>query len=283
MVTPIDAPQAVGRTPTAQIALGVFAQYHDSGEIEDDLQTGTITERWVVTGDPYEVMTSPGMQGLTIRTKHYQFPEAYLVKRRFQHLAKSGTVTDRRTLVTLIYQRRPCPFAYEDSEVGTLISRPTWWSWDQPFAGTLTGKSPISVSVMGPSRLLIRRYPSVRLTGDELDNVLDELGKTNSLQFLGKPADYWLFQNVRLKMLYGDPETRTGQYEVSLYFLGDPLRHHKHWVARLVANSPVAPIPPNDFAEHEAVHEVSTIYQQSTVRFDRLIPIPNISEVCAPP
>lgn len=281
MVAPIEVPPAVGREATTQGPLGVLAEYHDSGVIEDDMQTATITDRWVVTGTPTEAFLSPGMQGLTVKTKHHTLSDAYLVKRRFAHLSKSETVADRRTIVTLVYQRRPCPWAYEDSEVGTLVSMPTWWSQD-PDPINITSGAEVSLAIMQPSRLLIRRYPAVSLSGNEVENIMEQMGRTNNQPFRSRPAKYWLLQNIRSKMLYGDPLTRDGVYEITLYFLADPIRAHEIWIIQKESGVLKRPIS-NSFEHMAAVHDRTTQYPQSTVTFESLVPIADPAELCNPP
>jgi hypothetical protein len=252
----------VGRTRPVRLPPGVLQEHQDSGVIEEDLQTGTITEQWVIQGNPWEALNGPGMQGFLIKEPHqwYADPEehkyAYLVKRRFEHMARSSASDERLTLATFVWQLRPCPFAFEEEETGALISHISWWSLDdtpQPLHGGQVG-----IAVMHPTRMLIRRYPAIQLNYTKLERIMAEHGKTNGVPFAEQTADYWLFQNVRTKMLYGDALTKEGTYEVTLYFLGDPIRKHKLWRPLEVGTTGVL-MEPMTVDDLPSVHKINRV------------------------
>lgn len=282
----ITVAPAVGRLVPSTLGPGVLLEDHDSGFIEDDLQTGTITERWIIQGNPWEARESPGMQNFQIKSIHAWFGNhannefAYLIKRRFEHKAKSESSDERMTLATFTWKIRPCPHEYEDEMVGTLISYITWWSRDSP--PRLLAGGQVGLPIMFPSRLLIRRYPAVRLNAISLDRIMGELGKTNELPFKGLSWRMWLFQNVRYKMLHGNPFTGEGTYELTLYFLGDPARRHELW--RPTEDDAGNLLRPDSGSDIDlvAVHDQTTVYPQSTIPFDDIVQVYDTAQ-CDPP
>lgn len=282
--SPITTAPLVGRSVPDRLGAGPMHEHHPSGFIHEDLQTGTITEQWVLPGNPWEAREGPGMQNLQIKDIHAWYgghadkKYAYLIKRHFDHYAKSSDSDDRRTLATFVWQLRPCPHAFEEEEVGTLVSRLVWWSLDDPPQPMGSGE--IGFAIMVPSRLLMRRYPAVELTGQQIRDIMGELGKTNGLPFAGESASYWLFQNARRKMLWGNALTLDGVYEITLFFLGDPERRHKHWAP--ILSRPGVPLKPERLEDRPDVHNKTTQYPESSVDFNDLVDISAVIANCFP-
>lgn len=284
----ITSPPLVNRTVPELLGPGVMREQHDSGSIEEDIQTGTITETWLLQGNPWEAREGPGMQGLQLKDLHRWYngldgrPAAFCTKRRLVHKTKSDIATERTSIGTFTYQLRPCPHAFEDEEIGTLISRLMWWSLDNPPLRITNTE--VGWAIMIPSRLLIRRYLAVEQTRAQINTTMAELSKTNRTTFVGQPPGVWQFHDYRRKMLYGDAVTLDGVHEISLFFLGDPDRHHEIWTPRRVAGKIGNLMQPldNSFAELRRVHKPKVIYSPSTIDFDDLVDISAVIGKCSP-
>ena len=279
-----SASQLLRAGSPAQATTFDVTEYRDSGEIFEDLQTGRIIHQFIVQGGPEEARVSSGLAGIgggdldgMHPIAHPWVPDAYLVTRSFKHLVHRGDHDDRRTLVTCTFQRRPCPYAYEEEDIGSSVSVPMWWSIDNP-PQPLTD-SGASIPIMLPRRMLKRRYPNVHLTINELQDIRAEQGKTNGSPYAGMLPDYWLFFQLQTRYLYGKFDyggsvIYEGNYEVTLVFLGDPIRHHKHWNVKYDRPGHIAEPVSNSQADMEAAHVVMKLFPQSDADWNSLIPVP---------
>jgi len=274
-----SASRIIKASSPTQAATFDITEYRDSGEITEDIQTGRIIHQFIVQGGPEEARVSSGLEGIgggdldgMHPIAHPWIPDAYLVSRSFKHLVQRAGETDRRTIITCTFQRRPCPFAYEEEDTGTSVSVPMWWSLDNP-PQPLTN-SGASIPVMLPWRMLKRRFPNVHLTFPQLQTIRQEQSKTNGEVYAGEEPDFWLLFQVQTRFLYGKfdgSKIYEGNYEITFVFLGDPIRLHKLWNARYERGRLVQPASLEDLPN---AHVVQRVYSRSTVSWDNFIPIP---------
>lgn len=263
--------------------------FRESGNIRQDLQSDTIVEQMIVTGNPGEVFKSSAMADTDIASPHPWFPDvtplhgysaqAFCVDRTIQHHVRSSTGTERFSLVTFVYKTRPCPRGWEEEQIGTLIPMPMWWSLD-PHPRPLTGQGLAFMTIMVPSFLMRRTYPNVEFSDyEDLKVIMDQQGTTNPEPFALRGPDEWLLQNVRAKLLYGNlsgSNLSNSNWELTLIFLGDPVRKHKHWVTRKVDPWSLEKVVPqsNSAEDLEAAHEPTIVYPRSQIDFNDLVPLP---------
>ena len=250
--------------------------WKNSGEIEEDLQTGRITERYLIPGDPSEARVSALLQGFGnanfIRMEphpHQWYKDAFLVSRSFKHHVQNDTTAERRTMLTLVYQKRPCPFAWEEEDIGTLVSTQMWWSGDdppKPLSGSI--QSVVGISTMMPQRLLKRRYPNVRMSAANVELIRDQLGNTNKIDFAGKKPDVWLFHDFRAKMLHGDFNGNAvgeAHWEMTFFFRGDPIRKHMYWTPKAEGGVLVRPFRQFDLTlTPDRFYNISRVFPQAS-------------------
>lgn len=272
-------------TPGIQATNFSIGEWHNSGEITEDLQSGTITHQFTVQGNPAEAMRSQPMQGMELGTPHPWFGAvsvptgltaeglyagSYLVSRTLRHLVKQKVEAKRRTLVTLVYKKRPCLGGFEEERIGTLISMPMWWSFDDP-PESFTG-SAASINVLVPSEMLKRRYPIATATRGTIARIKAHQGTLNGLAFAGESPLHWLLYSVNTKLLWGDPKG-VGAYEITLMFLADRIRHHAYWsplfTTGAILKKPTAPFP---FQGYFDAHRIRRRYPISVVNWEALVP-----------
>jgi hypothetical protein len=234
-------------------------------------------------GTPVEARVSAGLNGLggadLSRTRgdpHPWYPQMFLTQRKFEHLVKDDTRTQRRTLATFTYKRRPCPFTWEQEEVGTAVSEPMWYSLDEQ-PKRLVPNSVTAINIMVPKRLMKRRYPSVVMTKEDVDAIHDEVGKVNGSPYDGRESEYWFFQDFRARFLHGLTSGSSiirGDWELSFMFLGDPVRHHRTWTLKYHDDNgqPLPPPESNAPADMEAAHITRQRNRISEANWETFVP-----------
>lgn len=241
MTTGIGA--GMGRPGAGQSTEDAWIESEETRTIEEDLQSGTITQTFLVPGRPDEAYNNQHVSELDITNVHPFYRHSYLIKRRLESHVNRGQEANRLTKVTTTHQRRPCPLYPELSCTMSLTSMNTWWSYSDPPVNHDHSKAGFPVLV--PQSFLAMRWPSIDMS---LVNLLDirrlgghlmqawddtrEGGKPRS--FFGENCRDMLFQGMNYNHLWGpanfSPDSGS-RWEMSLHFHIDPLRHHQKWEA----------------------------------------------------
>ncbi len=275
-------------------------EYKDSRRLGEDLQRGTIVHTYIVAGRPDQVAKSQLLGGMNIGDPHPWELHTYVIGVTFGHhiagpdpdtttLAPS-TARDSKAYTKMIvtYQQRPCPGKWEDEGGSALISRIEWFDRGDSSTTPITLPLPLKntrdgVSILIPVRTYKRHFPKVFLSRKQLDKILDEEGKTNygpgpdGAPWNGKPAGYWLLEQVRHRLLYGDPAIDHAAYELTLFWRGDPERHHEWWWPKYESgpNETMRPMAPTGLtrAHRMLAMDVRTIYDKSILDWDTFVPL----------
>lgn len=297
-------PIAVAKPTQAQLArdspqldADQFQEFFDTDHIVEDLQTGTITERWLLAGSPTEAQASGALQKYQRGDPHHKHTDHFVVRREFRYHAHSDSDTERLTMMTVTWQRMPCPHDYAVSLSTTLVAQQSWWSYDpQP---KLIEQAPVGITILRPIQVLTLRVPNVEADAQDLIDVNETAyGRTNKEIFLGKPKGFWLLEDFQARQLYGDHglfgstgAIIKGHYEILMVLKGDPWRHHERWQINWPAGVQVIPPPPgeegppekieglvpiipasNSFEDMRAAHLALAVFPQSEVPFRKLVP-----------
>lgn len=249
----------------SQPATTTIGEFHETGEMHIDLQSGTTVHQFLINGDPGEAELSAASLTYGVPHPWTSKTDYFLTNVHLKPHVKQDTTDERRTLVTLTFRKRPCPGMYEEEAIGTLMSHQTWWSRSNDQGSPprqLNGV--VGLSVLQPSVLLKRRYPRVTdKSHAQIDTGVDKhLGTRNTIALAtatGVGIGEWLFREARRKLLYGNPATGAA-WEFSLVFLRDPYRSHAYWAAKVEKGKLVPPVWANDHWDYAGAHFVSHLY-----------------------
>ncbi len=286
------------RRDSIQIGDARFQEYHETDHIVEDLQSGTIVERFVVGGSPSEAMASSVLQNLQQGDVHPLHVDYFIVRREFLYHAQSEDEEERAALLTVTWKRMPCPADYAIDVSTVLVSQVSWWSYDEP--PQLLEIVPTGIPILRPLQLVTIRMPIVRMAAADIIELGETaIGRTNNREFLSKPAGYWLLEDVKARQLFGPHGLfgdtgaggiENGAFEIAAFFKGDPWRHHERWQAEWPDDLQPLPSPPgeegppgplqlipkvpvsNSFNDMRAAHTVFTPFPASTVPFTQIIP-----------
>ncbi len=286
--------QGQERTSTTQNTNVVWTEQRDTRTIDEDLQNGVITQTFLVPGRPDEALVSAVVGGLNVGDVHPFYKDAYLTNRRFAIHTDKKDATKRRTLVTLVYRRRPCMAWPEISTHVTLVSVPTWFTLDTiPRA---INRSQIPTPVLQPQTAISLRWPNVVMSRKNLRILERQVGHTLAMQdwyvsrpqpleeggpiediknekfLLGYEFQMLFFESSNKRLLYGPgniTDDTPANWELVLSFRYDPIREHKLWSA-LVKGAGLAKWPASieDLPES---HHILTIYPKATEDFEQLL------------
>lgn len=252
----------------------VLVQLADSEQIFEDIQSGTVTHTFEASGNPQEAYASGVFDGKQLGNGHEWFRNSHLVSRRFVPMAPSSNSTKRTTKVTLVYKRGVCPTDVTIQLIAQTTPTLTWWSFDDP--PKLMEPRPSGVIVVRPTPMLIIHIPLVRESLTGLAVMAEFVGHTNDSEFLGKNADYWLFEDMKVRQLWGSvpfvdeaavprpPDLREflPAWEMTLFLRGDKFRHHKRFAAKYDGPNILVPAG-GTFVELAATHIVTTVHPQT--------------------
>lgn len=231
----------------------------DLRTIVEDLQSGMITQSFVVPGRPDEAYRNQHIGGLAIGTVHPWFRHTYLVRREFKNYIVKKQEQNRRTMVTATYRTRPCPQYPEISSIMTLSSMNMWWSYDDP--PRLIDPSPSGFPILQPHSTLTLHWPAYDLSlinllklrdlGGRLMQAWDDTGEGPEARFFfGEYCRDMLFDGMTYKLLFGpanfDHESLS-RWELAMHFRIDRLRHHQKWTANFDKNRPTTEEEPNGY------------------------------------
>ena len=279
------ANQGSGGVAGVQAPISYMREFHESRRIVEDFQRGTLEHTFYITGHPNEAYLDAGLTGLQIGNPHpwWTFSDLardmYLVKRTFEKVNDRSLQGDRWTRVVLLYQKRSCPFSYEEEFTTSSTVMQHWWTRDvqnpnQPVAVPVTLAEGYPIPV--PQFMLRRHWPSVSADDPTIRSVKGLQNKLNSIDFYGEPARVWLCESVQARRLYGSGTSRsllnsTDRWEITITWRGDPVRHHELWVAKFSTGS-VTPIRPlsMSFSDLAAVHHRLIFFETTRTNFDSL-------------
>lgn len=267
-----------GPIPGGQSTQTAWAEARDTRLITEELQTGTIKQTFYVSGRADEAYTGPNMGGMELGAVHPFYSDAFLIRREFRTIASRKNTADRRTAVTLTWQKRPCLEYPEMSTHLALVSMPTWYSYDDPPVAINDSIMPIPV--LQPQIILTLRWPNIVRSLTALQLIESQAGHTlrrfegSNDSFLGYPHETLLFEGMDKRLLYGkafyDNDSTPPHWELVLTFRIDPIRKHKYWVAKTshgrLTNRPAS------LADLESAHNVTTFYPESIFDFNLLLP-----------
>lgn len=305
---PLGDPQTVGLSQVTAVeanqAADVFSvEYKDSRRLGEDLQRGTIVHTYIISGRPDQVAANQLLGGIQMGDPHPWQPSAYVVGLTFDHHVfgpdpdtdtnTPGAARDSKayTKMRVTYQQRPCPGKWEDEGGSALISRIEWFDRGdppKPLKDTRDG-----VSILVPVETYKRHFPKVFLKRSELRTIKREIGKTNrgtggadtTDPWNGEKPGFWLLEQVKHRLLYGDPDTGPAAYELTLIWRGDPERHHEWWWPKFDKgeNETLRPKAPtgNTRALRRAAMDARTIYDPSDLDWDTFVPLRQT--LCDPP
>jgi hypothetical protein len=282
LLTSATAAQVVG----VQAPSSYMREFHESREIHEDIQRGTLTHVFMVAGHPTEALMDMGLSGMNIGSPHPWWQglanvdsrvadlvrDMYLVDRTFSKVSDSSDITRRWTEVRLTYKKVCCPFSYEEDFQTTSTTMQVWWTRDPADETGMTPvKVPISLSegysIQVPQYILRRHWPHVIISEANLDEAKTIQLKRNYNGFRGEPKGVWLCESVQSKRLYGsgsDPGVTSetlAHYEITITWRGDPVRQHELWIALLDSGGVLPKRPTSMSFEHlAAVHQRTQFY-----------------------
>jgi hypothetical protein len=239
--------------PTIQDSTVSFTEQKDTRTITETLQSGTIEQSFMVDGRADEAYISAVVGGLSIGSKHPYYQHAYLVRRRFKTQVTRGTQSQRKTLVTCTWQKRPCIWYPEITSNLSLVSMLTWWSQDdppQPIQEGVTGWP-----VLQPQVQVTMRWPRIELTLVQVQQIEDEAGRLllhdpeqADQTILGYRMKDALLDGVTKKFLWGAANYETaaaGIWDFAIHLRVDPIRSHEVWFPKLAKESYIPEDPDN--------------------------------------
>lgn len=307
----IQVSQAQAQGPPKAPVDSRFEPYFDTFEIVEDLQGGTIREAWLVGGNPYQAQLHPALgDGLNVGDPHQFFPDHFMVRRHFKYHAQSKTEAERITLLTMTWQKIPCPHRLAIDFGTVLVSQPSWWSLETPPKNL--SESFAGEAVVRPLIVMTMRIPLLAQAAKIWIDLAEQVGTRNKGEFVFRPEGFWYFEDIRVRQLWGSAEplladetqqVSNSRWEVALTFRGDPWRHHARWQAKfpqkrqpipeededdpenpvpddITANLPLRPAS-SSFADMRAAHNVFQPYPIAERPFLQDIDIP--TELCAIP
>lgn len=247
-----------------------------SERIVEVVQTGTVTHIFEATGSPQEAMISGVFDGKQIANGHEWFRNSHVAERRFESMVPSSDPAKRRTKVTIVYKRGTCPTDATVQIVAQTKPSQTWWSFDDP--PKLMVATEQGLVVPRPMPMLIIHVPLVRLSLQTLLSIARLVGHTNKESFLQEAPDYWLFEDLRVRQLWGsvslfteegppEPpgsgESNLPAWETTFFFRADFFQHHKRFAMDFDALKIPRRPAGNSFEERAQAHVVTTLLPQA--------------------
>lgn len=280
-------PELQSSGPGVQSPDSFMREFRESRRIVEDIQRGTLEHVFVTKGHPNEAYLDSGLMGMNIGNPHPWWgseeaefndigKDMFLIRREFTKLTDRLSKDDRWTEIRLLYQRRVCPFGYEEDYTTSSQTLQVWWL-GEPGNPDRPARIPIALAegmpVPMPQVQMRRHWAHVVTTTNAIRGLKALQNTTNEKVFAGEAKGFWLLESVQARQLYG---TRIGDhptndhYELSMTWRGDPIRHHELWFANF--GDGVVPVKPTSMSfEHLAeVHDRFTIFKQ-TEDFDEAI------------
>ena len=280
-----------GRGTGTQAEESFLREFRESRRIVEDIQRGTLEHIYVTKGHPNEAYLDSGLTGLNIGNPHPWWgsteadagdvaKDMYLVRREFTKLTDRLSKKDRWTKVALLYQRRVCPFDYEEDYLTTSVTMQHWWlpSFNNPNkpAMIVPGLAQ-GWAIQTPQIVMRRHWAHVIMDSNEVRDLVRAQNTTNSGPFAGRQSHFWLLEGIQAKQLFGtsisDAPTND-HYEITITWRGDPVRQHELWIADFGGGA--APVQPTGmtFEQLGEVHHRYRIYPDGP-DFETLIPTSN--------
>ncbi len=283
-----DSPGQIGSPPT----LRELAQ---SRATTEDFVSGIITHVYEVPGEPSEAALDSRLGSLQPGSIHFwsgvdeldgKYDQFFLTNRSFDHLMKDEDTDVRTSLMTLTYERKPCPHLYEEHI--RVVTRPVqeWYSRERvpdPGDSRLT-RTFASVSIPAPRVVLIRKYPKIKISATDLMAIAQYVGHVSKDPYLGLPANAWLFEGLHARQLYGVYGNRNyseSYYEITTFIEADPQRLHEYWYPK---NDRGVPVKWDQGVAREDLHHRLPVFPvlPDGVDIGNLV-IPTEADLCAVP
>ena len=267
-------------------------EYWETREIEETLQSRRMVQRFVVDGNSDQAYNDIGLAGFRLGDPHPWAANAdpgplaqdlFCTRRTFQHANNSPEKSEQKTIVTLVYEARTCPFLYEEVGDTAYQSYPMWYSASSPPQALAFPMNPITLQL--PVDVMIRRWLNVKLDENAVYALKKLKGSRNPQPFAGEDIGVWLLDSIKTRRLWGAPNAASSNpgpesWEISLSFRSDPHRHHEYWTpdtnGTAVLESITGPPDPNTIVPHyslRSLHNVRELFPLCPKSFDELLPL----------
>lgn len=182
------------------------------------------------------------------------------------------------TKATVVFETQPCPGTFSLEWTYGMVMYPEWYSRvkvdgdglpDENGTVSLLTNLRAPVNMPAPSSVVRIYYPSIRIPdistqhGERsISQIEEQLGTLNSSPFLGRPAGYWLCDGLSSRPLAGNGNpTVASPKEVTITLRGDPIRKHRSYYPKIVAEQPLYPIPG---ASYDDMHSIVDFYPRTS-------------------
>lgn len=267
-------------------------EFWETREIEETLQSRKIVHRLVVDGNSDQAYNDIGLAGFRLGDPHPWSSnpnpgplaqDLFCTRRFFQQINTASDQSQQKTMCTLVYEARTCPFLYEEASDTAYQSYPMWYSAQSPPQALAFPMNPITLQL--PITVMSRRWLNVRLDEADVYALRDLQGTRNKDTFAGYGKGIWLLDSVKSRRLWGAPNAASSNpgpesWEITLIFRSDPHRHHEYWTpdTNAVASleSITGPPAPDQIVPHynlRSLHYVRELFPFSSKPFDELLPL----------